>query len=234
MDLVLEDCVTDGAKVLYPVIRTDSGVYTTTPSGEVYIPLLEAFTHFNTELFDGKLPDCLVTIRAKGRTQGFYHAKRFAALKSKATADEIALNPAYFPIRSLIDTASTLVHEMSHHWQEHFGTPPRSGYHNKEWAARMRSIGLMPSDTEAPGGKETGDSVSHYILEDGLFARSYTRLEATGWQIGWGDASAKKPRATRVKFICPGGCLNIPAPRSVEGILGCFRCNRPLIIQELS
>ena len=58
--------------------------------------------------------------------------------------DEIALNPAHFASRPTAGTLSTLAHEMAHLWQHHFGTPSRTGYHNKEWAAKMREIGLIP------------------------------------------------------------------------------------------
>ena len=116
---------------------------------------------------------------------------------------------------------STFAHEMVHHWQEHFGTPPRNGYHDREWAAKMISIGLMPSSTGKPGGKKTGYHVSDYVIEGGPFALSFARLEATGWRIGWGDADMSKSvgegagrgegalegsKPTRTKFICSGGC----------------------------
>ena len=40
---------------------------------------------------------------------------------------------------------------MTHLEQAHFGKPSRNGYHNKEWADLMERVGLMPSDTGAPG-----------------------------------------------------------------------------------
>jgi hypothetical protein len=169
--------------------QENSWVRTQTPSEQTYVPLFDAFNHFNTELFVGKLPNCLVTLRATGKTQGFYHAKRFTALKGSATADEIAMNPVYFPTQPLREIASTLVHEMAHHWQEHFGAPPCKGYHNREWAAEMLAIGLPPSSTGAVGGKQTGFTMSHYIAEGGPFDLSYARLAASGWRLGWGEGA---------------------------------------------
>jgi hypothetical protein len=49
---------------------------------------------------------------------------------------------------------STLVHEQAHLWQHHFGKPGRGRYHNREWAAKMVEIGLIPSATGEPGGKQ--------------------------------------------------------------------------------
>jgi hypothetical protein len=224
-------------------VKRESGVYTPTPSAQMYVPLLEAFNHLNDELFGGELPDCLVTIRAKGRTQGFYHAKRFAALRDKAVADEIAMNPAFFPTHPSREIAGSFVHEMAHHWQEHHGKPPRNGYHDCQWAAKMRPIGLMPSDTEAVGGKQTGYKVSHYIIENGPFALSFERLSATGWQIGRGDAvtvapasggesegegAVESPKAKRERFVCPGCGLKMYGPSWAR--VRCDSCGRPLIM----
>jgi hypothetical protein len=205
------------------------GVYTPTPTGEMYVPLLTGFDHFNLEIFGNELTPCLLTVRAKGRTIGFYRPKGFAAVKGGGIVDEIAMNPKYFRHFS-INTASTLAHEMVHHWQEHFGKPPRSGYHNHEWAAKMISIGLMPSDTGAVGGKQTGYHMSDYIIEGGPFARSFERLEATGWRLAWGDGegawgdgggegsegegAVEKPKK-RVTFICSVCGRQAQAPASM-------------------
>ena len=37
----------------------------------------------------------------------------------------------------------------------------------------MERVGLMPSDTGAPGGKRTGQRMTHYVAEDGPFARAF-------------------------------------------------------------
>jgi Transposase len=49
------------------------------------------------------------------------------------------------------------------HWLSH-DTPPRRSYHDRQCAAKMKEIGLQPSTTAEPGGKETGQSVTRYIL----------------------------------------------------------------------
>ena len=41
--------------------------------------------------------------------------------------------------------------------------PGRTGYHNREWASKMLEVGLVPSDTGQPGGKQTGQHMTHYI-----------------------------------------------------------------------
>ncbi len=56
---------------------------------------------------------------------------------------------------------ATLAHEMVHLWQHHFGKPGRGRYHNKEWAEKMKSIGLQPTTTGKDDGAETGDVMGH-------------------------------------------------------------------------
>lgn len=73
---------------------------------------------------------------------------------------------ALFP---LIECCQTIVHEMCHAWQCHYGSPSRKGYHNKEWADMMESIGLMPSHSGKPGGKRTGQTMGDYPINGGKF-----------------------------------------------------------------
>jgi predicted SprT family Zn-dependent metalloprotease len=76
---------------------------------------------------------------------------------------ELALNPDHFICRTDAEICSTLGHEMTHVWQHQFGQPSARGYHNREWAAKMKTMGLQPSNTGAVGGKETGQQMTHYV-----------------------------------------------------------------------
>ncbi len=90
---------------------------------------------------------------------GYFAGGRFGSKDGKEITDEIALNPSHFHERSTEQSLSTLVHEMAHLEQHHFGKPSRSGYHNKEWAGMMKAVGLIPSDTAKLGGGEVGQSL---------------------------------------------------------------------------
>lgn len=188
------------------------------PTTEVYAALRSAYDHFNAALFAGKLPACLITLQRKGRrTFGYYAARRFGSVGG-GTADEIALNPRWFKERPPVDVMSTLVHEMVHLWQDHFGNPSRAGYHNREWAGEMLRIGLYPSHTGQPGGRMTGQQMTHYMIADGRFATAAQQLLAKSSVITWFDVDAAvlllpkgldeflalRPKAgKRAKFCCP-------------------------------
>lgn len=130
-----------------------------------YAGLQDAYTFFNQQLFYNALPNCLITLQRKKSMLGYFHAQKFSDNTTKI--DEIALNPQAFT-RSTKDTLSTLVHEMAHLWQQHFGKPNKGG-HNRQWADKMIELGLYPSDTGQVGGKETGQKMSHYILTGHMF-----------------------------------------------------------------
>jgi len=101
--------------------------------------------------------------------------------------DEIAINPSYFAVTPIIEVLQTLVHEMAHLWQHHFGKPGRGRYHNKEWADKMESIGLMPSSTGRPGGAKTGDCMADYAIEGGMFLQACKDMLTNEFRLSWYD-----------------------------------------------
>jgi hypothetical protein len=202
------------------------------PTKRTYDDLNAAYDFFNARLFDGKLPRCLITMQRRSHSYGFFAGDRFGTRDGQEVADEIALNPTHLKERTTEQTLSTLVHEMVHLQQHHFGKPGRGAYHNKEWAAMMKVIGLHPSDTGKEGGREVGDRVSHYIIADGPFARACDGLLKTGfdlayvemWQEGQGGIEARKKAkakaASKTKFSCPGCGLNAWAKPDAAIICG--------------
>lgn len=197
-----------------------------TPTRQVYEPLQRAFDYFNGQLFDGRIPRCLLTIQRNGaRVYGYYSPHRFVG-RAAQTCDEIAMNPMYFSARPKTEVLATMVHEMVHAWQQHFGKPGRGRYHNAEWAAKMKSVGLYPSSTGVPGGAETGDSMSHYIVAGGRYGAAVHAPALDDLVLEWsedvgaqrtvvapGELTSAGPsgpgtspygRTNRVRFDCPG------------------------------
>ena len=163
-----------------------------TPTGELYDELMQAFNHFNRSLFDDVLPAAVITLQRDRKSYGYFSGGRFVR-RSGELADEIAMNPSHFAAHPIENTLSTLAHEMAHQWQHHHGKPGRRSYHNKEWAERMVAIGLMPSHTGAPDGKRTGERIDHYIIADGPFAVSCVALLSARFTLNWLDRFAVLP-----------------------------------------
>ena len=205
------------------------------PTQETYEAFQEAYEHFNWELFGGELPNCLIVLQRKNRALGYFSPERFNRKDGEQT-DEIALNPQYFEARSDIQTLSTLVHEMVHLWQAHYGKPGRGRYHNREWADKMKALGLQPTDTGEIGGRETGDSMTHYIITNGKFEKVATDYLDRGFAIPWREVKREQPpkepstvngpeppddkNGKRVKYSCPKCKLNAWAKHGASLMCG--------------
>jgi predicted SprT family Zn-dependent metalloprotease len=176
-----------------------------------YSGLQEAYDHFNTALFEGSLTEVFMTYQRRAHSAGYFAADRFAGRDAEFGRHELALNPDAFIGRSDEWITSVLVHEMTHVWQQQHGKPSR-GYHNKQWAAKMKAIGLQPSNTGAVGGKETGKHMQHYVIPGGRFADTYAALAATGWKLNLESAhrpGEQKGPSSKTKFTCSSCGQNV-------------------------
>lgn len=188
----------------------------TTPTGAQFKAYEGMFAYFNRRLFAGELPGVILNFSRHRRALGFFAPKRWErgeGDKAKVT-HEISINPATLKTRPPAEVASTLVHEMTHLWQEERGEPSRTGYHNKEWSAKMDAIGLRPTDDGTPDGKKVGQHMTHLIVPGGAFDKAFGAMAAE-LTLPWacspeldGDGAKKKPAArNKVKYSC--GCANV-------------------------
>lgn len=173
----------------------------TSPTAKVYAELDQAYNALNAGLFDDELPTCLITLQRKRRVYGYFCGGRFLPFEGeeeRKAIDEIALNPEHLNKRLPAETLSTLAHEMVHLWQHHFGSPTKTNPHNREWAEKMKSIGLQP---RGPNGEETGRHVSHVIMAEGPFAELAPIIVANGFAPDdLGDAPVFTPAAKSGKY----------------------------------
>lgn len=191
-------------------------------TGKEYTGIEQAYAVFNERLFSGELPDLLITYQRKAGSCGYYSPGRFESRSGFGRVPELALNPAVFRNQSDMEILQTLGHEMAHHWQFTHGTPSRTGYHNKEWAEKMEGIGLMPSDTGAPGGRKVGQKMGDYIIPGGLFEAVSREVLASGFRFNFQSVEGPAPAPTpaegedegqptrpkgksKVKYSCPCG-----------------------------
>jgi len=205
-----------------------------TRTEQVYSEMQLAYDVFNRDLFGGQLPPCLISMQPKARTYGYVSGPRWNGSNDEMTA-AIILNPAHCAERPVQEVLSTLVHEMTHLWQHHFGKPSRVGYHNREWADKMTEIGLCPSDTGEAGGKRTGQRMSHYVIAGGAFAQASADLLAQGVAASWRDwamasrsnGPEPKKHASRCKYTCILCGLNVWAKPNIS--LYCGGCELELL-----
>lgn len=174
----------------------------TKPTLQMYNFIQDAYDFFNSHLFAGKLPPCLLTLQRDSNVMGYFSGDRWQKGKGEGTVHEIALNPQYFITHRPLELMQTLVHEMVHLWQHEFGKPSHRTYHNKEWADKMESIGLMPSSTGKPGGKRTGQKMSDYPIKNGAFYLQCVAFSKMGYQLPFYDRHAKT-ESTQVRHNEP-------------------------------
>ena len=205
------------------------------PTTRTYASLDRAYDHFNRKLFGNQLPPCLITTQRHKGAYGYFSGDRFACIdKPEDITDEIALNPAGIAGRTSMQTMSTLVHEMVHLWQHHFGKTSRAGYHNREWSAKMHEVGLIPTDTGDLGGKETGQKVTHIIEDGGRFQKAcdewLTSHAAFLYHDRAGDGETRKNKAASMtKYSCPSCDLNAWA--KPDAFLVCGDCGEPMEVE---
>lgn len=186
---------------------------------DLYTTLDDAYEFFNDMLFENKLPSVMIVLQRKGKNNlGYFHPERFAnrqqmmknmkaKKKSKVqTISELSLNPDRFLWMTNEEILSVLVHEMAHVWQHYCSEKKsRGGYHDKTWGAKMKEIGLYPSNTGEPGGKETGQQMHHYIIKAGKFDLHVKQL-LKNKTLNWNSlpiAAKSSQKKDKTKYICP-------------------------------
>jgi predicted SprT family Zn-dependent metalloprotease len=206
---------------------------TATPTEAEYTGFQRLFDHLNRELFGGMLPQPFITLRARANSAGYFAPDRFSGRVDKIERHEIALNADVFIGRTDEQIASTLLHEMTHLWQRVFGKPASRGYHNREWSLKMRTVGLWPSSTAAVGGHETGQHMSHYIVDDGPFQKAFRKLVATGWKLNLQStvmAGGERSPPSKVKFTCRKCQQNAWGKPHLK--ISCTPCEIPMLPAE--
>jgi predicted SprT family Zn-dependent metalloprotease len=177
-----------------------------------------AWDYFNRVLFGGELRPCLLVFRDGRPVKGGVVLGHFAWDRWENAGGElcheISLNPQCLK-RPIEETFGTLVHEMVHQWQQDHGRPPRAGYHDRQWAAKMAEVGLVASATGEPGGKPTGQRMTHYPAPGGPFLRAVERMPASvklPWVTGGSvsrakagpEAEKRAKKKNKVRYTCPG------------------------------
>jgi hypothetical protein len=200
-----------------------------------YSGLQSAYDHFNKELFGGDLQDVFFTYQRKPHSDGHFAPDRFSSRNGKFNTGELALNPDRFVSKTDEQICQTLAQLMVQVWQHSRGTLPSRGYHDGAWAEAMKNIGLYPSSTGAPGGSETGQRMSSYILRDGRFSRAYAELAATGWELNLESAprvgGKKKKDDSKTPFSCAVCGWNMWG--KPDSKMTCTRCVIPVMEAEL-
>jgi predicted SprT family Zn-dependent metalloprotease len=193
-----------------------------------------AVDYLNRHLFDSELPDAFLVFQRQAHSGGHFSPDRYVRRDARGSRQhEINLNPDHFVGETDEKIVSTLAHEMTHLWQHVCVKPIKSGYHDAKWAGKMRSIGLQPSSTGKPGGKETGHRMSHYIVTGGRFAEVFAALAKTGWRLDLESAQCAGARGkpdSKTPFTCPACGANAWGKPDLQ--ISCIPCGARMVPRD--
>lgn len=213
--------------------RTTKTEAVASPTALSFNALQTAFDTFNRELFGGKLPPCMILLHRKRSAHGYFWAERFGHRDVEDKIHEIAINPSTMRGRTDRDVLGTLAHEMCHLEQQCFGKPGKGAYHNAEWATMMKRIGLQPQAVDNKD-RETGNKVSHVIVEGGAFDKVCAKLLASGLSLPYSErvftkaekTRAKVKKASKTKYTCPSCDMNVWGKPGLS--VGCIDCDEAM------
>jgi hypothetical protein len=133
------------------------------PNAELWGKYQYAFDYFNTHLFEGQLPACILNFNARGKSLGFFK-KGIWVKSSEASFHQISLNPQLLK-RDDDFILQVLVRLMVILWQHTYGEPSDTpDYFNRSFTEKMAAIGL-------PCEKAYGKNLKHTVAPEGLYAK---------------------------------------------------------------
>ena len=194
------------------------------PTPAQFTAYQQAFDYFSQTLFEKSLPDCMLSFsRRRSSSHTLFTVGQWQE-EAGSAAPEISLNLKQLSESEPIEVMATLVREMVHLWQEMYGKPSGNGYYNREWAEKMQKIGLIPSATGLPGGKQTGQGLKHYIEPNGRFERAFRKMPAAClWPFRPAAFEGGKSRrySVKVMYRCVGCGTKLWGKGGLEILCGC-------------
>lgn len=193
------------------------------PTQEQFQAYQSMYGYFNRKLFAGKLPAVLLNFSRHAKFEAFFAPSRWGRRDGKGVVThEISINPTHLSAREPRETAATLVHEMCHLWQQELGTPPRRGYHDREWSEKMLEVGLVPIDPKTNEPAMSAQALRHRIDEKGAFFVAFKAMpkefllpwqcaesDGAGGRGGKGKGDDETKSRNKVKYSCPSCSTNV-------------------------
>jgi len=184
-----------------------------TPSAQHIIPaeivasLYEHVDQMRAELFDGKVPEVVLSFDVTDRrTLGHYHLRR----NGLGVRWAVNLNPVHFA-RPLYQVLATLLHELAHAWQHEHGTPSKPPHHNREFRDRCEAFGVPTDEGGHDLGVRNGTPFEDYCSRHGVaFPAQSSPENDSGERVGSPSpllpVPPVKPKGSKMKkWTCPCG-----------------------------
>ena len=125
------------------------------------------YNHLNDELFDGALPMVYLKLDRTNRFIRGHYAVDVWTDEDGIRWNEININANAFANGDFKGAVTVFVHEMVHHWQQTWGMPSRTGYHNAEYAGKCRDLGIECIDPETRKPVNAAQNMDCELIEGG-------------------------------------------------------------------
>jgi hypothetical protein len=194
------------------------------PNAELWGKYQFAFDYFNTHLFEGQLPACILNFNARGGSLGFFK-KGIWAKGSEASFHQISLNPHLLKREDDV-IFQTLVRLMVILWQHTYGEPSDTpDYFNRSFTEKMASIGLSCE-------KAYGKNLKHTVTPEGLYATVKPQALQEFFPLK-NFAEWKPTPKTRIKYTCTGCGFVAMAPGGGNLVCMTEQCNAEMQKEHL-
>lgn len=193
---------------------------------ELQASLQSAFNKINEHFYNNELEKVIITVKEGKRKGAFGWIEIAKNWNQNGTArHEINISADYLGERTVIDTITTLMHEMAHLYdiQNNIKDTTRSGiYHNKNFKKTAEEHGLNVEQIDKTGWSRTTatEDTAKWIVENipikkfGVFKVITDKDPKTG--------NEKKKQSSR-KYICPECGLIVRATKNCS--IACLECN---------
>jgi hypothetical protein len=179
----------------------------------------QVFDYFNSRLFDNSLPNCMLSFTRRRSISHTLFTTGQWCKNAGSTTPEISLN-----LKQLSEDEPIEVVAMLDWWQERFGQPSRKGYYNREWAEKITTIGLIPSATGLPGGRQTGQGIKHYIEAKGRFEQAFKEMPVDflfPFRPAMFEGQKRSGYSVKVMYQCVGCGAKVWGKDGLELMCGC-------------
>lgn len=203
-----------------------------TTMAELQAALQAAFNAINRDFYNSELEKVIITTKEGRKKNAYGWIEVNKNWQQNGTArHEINISVDFLGERTVIETITTLMHEMAHLYniQHEIKDTTRSGlYHNKEFKKTAEAHGLMVSRMEKTGWSYTRPKESTILwIEKNITIKSFGIFKRTAEDKGNRKTTAKQ---SYKKYICPACGLIVRATKECN--IACMDCDEPMYNNE--
>lgn len=199
---------------------------------ELQAALQAAFNAINRDFYNNELEKVIITTKEGRKKHEYSWIEVNKNWQQNGTArHEINISVDFLGERTVIETITTLMHEMAHLYNIQHGIKDttRSGlYHNKEFKKTAEAHGLLVFRREHTGWSYTvANKTAELWIKENVPIKGFGVFKQTSDAEGGGKTTTKQSYR---KYVCPTCGLIVRATKECN--IACMDCNEPMNIES--